>query len=421
MSSDPDSSANNIEYEITPVSGNQSLHIQPILNGLSVLVVLVLIALGIRTFMLSSHASPPRTQTSRPFVGLPISTSNWQNAGPPNSHGLAISGNDPQTLYTCQVPALASGGQVAVSVSRDGGETWIFSALPLISGIDCALSSNPTDAGDLLLEVTSCESCNAPTQLWRTRDGGAHWRLLAPPPIGSDVLATRFDTPIWAGDALFLRPTAPDSVRFRHLAVSVGDGPLVWSNLTTLFRLEPSDADIIATFASDSAFVAEVYAYNDSDCPTCHFYWRTQDGVQWTPIEFPGAPAANVTVTASSSDGRMLYGVAFSNSPNERLAISPDQGNGWVVLPALPPDAAFAQIFGITDDGTIYIACSFPGGINGIYSLGFPQNQWDFVAPFPDGGKVFTTQSGPTGMPVRIWGLAHSASPALAQLQDHAP
>ncbi|HEY0781156.1 MAG TPA: hypothetical protein VGE98_01775, partial [Thermoanaerobaculia bacterium] len=298
-----------------------------------------------------------------------------------------------------------------LAVSRNGGDTWgtVASTRPL--GFT-ALAVDPHDANVLY--------AGAQERLWRSRDGGVHWRpLTAPATLGGRTVSRLAVDPaaphLYAGtdDGLFvsadggvtwtlaasgpnrgsgriadlaLDPLAPgtvyaavqrsDSVRGDEGALfKSGDGGATW---TWVYQLP----NVPQALAPDPASPGTLYAGTDRDG-----VYRTADGgTTWT-LDVHGLTASHVTaLTTDPLVADTLYASAQATTTNSSITgslgifKSGDRGASWTPINAGLPDAPRPNVVKIVADpataGTLYA----PTYEHGLYKSTDSGASWQPIA-----------------------------------------
>jgi hypothetical protein len=335
--------------------------------------------------------------TNNPTIGP-----GWTQAGPLYASGIAIAPSAPAAIYTCgqQSPSNGSLVPLILGTSKDGARTWQAFSTPAV-GLFCDLTVNPMNPLDVLLIASPDNTCSAPSSLYRTFDGGAHWSHWSLPQAALSLCYQW----AWAGSTLYLAPFLSNASTYQSLAVSVAGQPFVWANLQSLFANIPSAPTISELLGTTATLYALVGS--QTDATACCWFMQSRDGgMSWERFA-PTRQEQAVYLMRASLDGRTLLGQVVT-SGKRAYARSTDGGATWSNLPPLPT-ALIAGTMQVTPDGTVY--ADFDQNLSqapdaaqlGIYAAAPGVSSWAYITTAPPDG-VFVVSCDATGHPAALWG-----------------
>ncbi len=383
--------------------------------------------------LLSSATSPmPRVVTSL-SVPPPHPGQGWSLAGPRYASMIAFAPSAPALAYTCGALNTSGGkpGPIRVGISSDSGRTWQMLSMPA-TAVTCGLTVDPTNAQDVVLFTNQCYQCPTPlvSKMYRTSDGGKHWRSLPLPPLNAnqspELLYTQW---VWVGSTLFVAPYLAGDSGYVRLAASIAGQAFVWLKTEALFAGVPADTRISGLLATSTTLY--LLLFSQMQCPpTCSWVMQSQDqGTSWSRFA-PTVQGQSVGLMAAGADGRTLLGqTVHHDPPYSRVYLrSTDSGTTWQAL-AAKPDKLFADPMYEAPDGAIYAAfekdstdptaAQGASAAPGIYALAPGALAWRYVAPTPPRGS-FTVAWDEHGHPIALWGNV-DYSDLIPGLESHQP
>jgi hypothetical protein len=290
-------------------------------GGVSAVLVLALVAVGIRT---GRPAQPVTGATTWQLVSY-VDPS-WQqlpSAGYAEGVGLECPTNN--DCYAIDTTA------EQVEVTNDGGTTWHHVSLPG----DVTTLSSPACAGPSTCSLIGTDASGS-LVLLTTIDGGATWTThpTGQRPIDGAAIhshgspapyryvpaltcatATSCVSVITVLDA----SSAPSSV-----AIATHDGGTSWST-----SVLPSDFDLLGASCGSGSCV--LVGANASSSPLAVAYVSTNGGDDWSPATLPVGTGALTSVSCAPSS--TCYAVASSNVPGgaatSGVLMSTDGGTSW--------------------------------------------------------------------------------------------
>jgi hypothetical protein len=228
---------------------------------------------------------------------------------------------------------LASVGPDRLFSSGDGGVTWQYadSALVAQGQSPCQFAAPSLGATLYAVTVPSTSFCdpayNAPSQLWRSDDGGASWRQETLP-AGRTVLAAV----IASGQQPILYLVTPHGAAQPHVGVSgaggadifaSADGGATWTQAPAAGM--PSGSGIIPNAAATLSGGSLVVAFNDA--PLAELYRWKLGGAPWTAIASTDnvtSPVSLVNIPAQGHDLLWLTVVVGSNPATATYTVYTD-------------------------------------------------------------------------------------------------
>ncbi len=365
--------------------------------------------------------------------------SGWTRAGPAYAQGIVFAPSAPETAYTCGVPVPTQQdgrGRVVLSVSHDGGTSWLTLETPGREQQTCQLTINPLDARDVVL-ATSVLAPDGQTlsaaSYYRSFDGGQTWHGFPLPSRGAGAPDASFSWWVWVGSNFYMAPYYSEDGAYRRLAVSVGGAALRWLDTKPLFAGLPASARINVLIPAARVLYVQLDRQTPDCSPDCFTLRRTSDGgatwQDYTP-QLDGKPLYLLSGFGLHDNNASLF-AAYDLSGDRAIqgyARSTDGGATWASLPALPNAELTALDLVQTPSGAIYAAVwSFtdPSSAQlGVYALAPGSKRWRFVAPYSiEQNSSLVVAWDTLGQPAALWGPAaepHSLGVSLG-LMRHAP
>ena len=414
--------------------------------SLALTAILVVVAAGV---ILQQLRQPPSlTAPTSPLPPAPTIPpgQGWTHAGPPWADWIMFAPSAPGTAYLCGTPGNTDPNRqapVALALSQDSGRTWHSWTTSVRAGA-CVVDVDPTNAHDLLLEawpcgISSSVSCSGSAQLFRSRDGGHSWHLVAFPaaPAGSfsgpDVEEFQW---AWQGSTLFVSPSPAGTEPQTLVAVSVAEGPFGWVNQTALLAGLPAGSQLNNLSANTVGVFVD---FSGTSSPsTILTKVSTDQGATWSVFQpqYQGKKVQLVDQEVSFADSHTLLGeVVSGQNPNTgHYVTSTDGGARWTPLAAAPGDLVIAGGFLVTGlvstpRGTYYAEMTSPNGeataVPGVYRLAPGMSTWVLVGALPltSGGPLAVSWD-EEGHPLALWSIAETRSTppsSLAGLVTHTP
>ena len=216
----------------------------------------------------------------------------------------------------------AAAGSEAVGVLRsgDGGESWSLVAQtddpsglqPSPNGLSFSCDKGAADFATPMIGFLTQDCAGGPPGIYRTVDGGAHWRLVTLPYIGQPAAQASSQDPIIL--------TATDAVMeglYFYGVSSSADALLVTHDAGTSWRAEA----LPGTGAIDFESVTSGWQLDSPIQAT------TDGGLTWHPLAVPAAPFA------SSDMGLQDLGKGIAMAWSRRAAYRTDDGaRTWRVI-----------------------------------------------------------------------------------------
>ena len=293
----------------------------------------------------------------------------WTPFGPPGSGGgLSVLAADPVTPGT----VYAQAGHFDLVRSVDGGRTWSWAGNGLEDGglPSFAVVIDPAHPSTLY--------CTGPRGLFRSDDGGRHWRLLAR--TSGDGAASLIEV-LAAGPGVLFATTA-------NILERSTDGGVTW---TEIFHDLPIDVQVSRTDPRRVYLMTSRY----------EIFQSTDGGDSWAPTGPvvsgpPFQPLVPGALAVAPSDGSTLYAANGRN-----LYRSTDGGAHWSRVSTQRADALPYDRL-VVDPVTKTHLYALAGHVGAA------------VAFSTDGGATFRPVT--TGVPAGLWavGLAFDAAGRIA-------
>jgi hypothetical protein len=287
--------------------------LRPLLWGVSLALIVVLIAAGMAFFARRAPRSSPASvgPTAVPSVTLPTG---WHIAGR-GIQAVAFAPSDSTLGYACG----ASPQGIFVVRTKDGGDQW--SAPSALNDHDsaCAVAVDPTAPGDVVVNTGV---------VWRSTDAGYTWHAWPLPNVKPGLPSV--SAVAWAGTTLFAAFVW--SPYYQHtLVASVAGAPFASADppLAALGG-DPGQPSVAQLFGAGGTIYAGFHAARAAD--GLHFIHSADGGQTWQIARFAHAGLALAPVAGTADDRGMI-----ARSTSGTLALTYDGGATWAVVAAPPP------------------------------------------------------------------------------------